>query len=150
VWCAPSRQLDGRLEQSTRFWEIRVMKKAVLTMTAVAAAVGLMLIAGSPADARPKYKMVWDGENLKEGSAMHKALEGKSNCFVCHAAGTDRKKRNPYGMAIAKALGEDKNVMDETKIKDAFAKAAKEKPEKSDKTFGDMIKEGTWKPTMTE
>jgi hypothetical protein len=124
------------------------MKKAVLTMTAVAAAVGLMLFAGAPADARPKYKMVWDKEYLTEGSAIHKAWEGKSNCNACHQ-GKDRKNRNAYGAAIGKALGE-KNVMDEAKIKEALAAAAKEKAAGSDKSFGDLIKDGSWKSTPEE
>ncbi len=124
------------------------MKKAVLTMVAAFAAVGLMLGSSAPADARPKYKMAWDAENLKEGSAMHKALNGMSNCNVCHQ-GKDRKNRNPYGAAIGKALGE-KNVMDAEKITEAIGKASKEKAAGSDKTFGDLIKDGTLKPTPDE
>ena len=126
------------------------MKKAVLTMVAVFAAVGLMLSTGaSPASARPKYKMAWDAKYLKEGSAIQKALpEGKSTCNVCHQ-GKDRKNRNEYGAAIGKALGE-KNVMDVEKINEALGKAEKEKPKGKDKTFGDLIKDGAWSLTTDE
>jgi hypothetical protein len=124
------------------------MKKAVVTMVAVVAAIALVLGTGSPADARPKYKMAWDAANMKEGSAIHKSLNGMSNCNVCHQ-GKDRKNRNAYGMAIGKALGE-KNVMDAEKINAAFEKAGKEKPAGKDKTFGDLIKDGTWAPTPDE
>ncbi len=125
------------------------MKKVVLTMVAVVAAVGLMVGSSAPANARPKYKMTFDAEHMKEGSAMHKALNGMSNCNVCHQ-GKDRKNRNELGKAIQKALGEDKNVMDVEKINTAFGKAVKEKDPKSNKTFGDLIKDGTWKPTPDE
>src|SRR6188474_1170071 len=57
-----------------------VMKKAVVTMVAVCAAIGLVLACSSPASARPKYKMAWDAAYLKEGSAIHKSLNGMSNC----------------------------------------------------------------------
>jgi hypothetical protein len=126
------------------------MKKVVLTVVAVAAAVGLMLGSSTSADARPKYKMLFDAEYMKDGSALNKALNGTSNCNVCHQ-GKDRKNRNDLGKAINKALGEDaKNVMDNQKITEAIAKAAKEKAPKSDKTFGDLLKDGTWKPTTEE
>ena len=124
------------------------MKKAVLTMVAVVAAVGVMLGSSAPAHARPKYKMTWDGQYMKEGSAMHTALKGMSNCNVCHQ-GKMRPNRNAYGMAIAKAIGE-KNVMDVEKITAAIEKASKEKDPKSEKTFGDLLKDGKWAPTPDE
>jgi hypothetical protein len=125
------------------------MKKAVLTMVAVVAAAGLMLGSSAPANARPKYKMAFDAEYMKEGSAMHKALNGTSNCNVCHQ-GKDRKNRNDLGKAIQKALGEDKNIMDMEKINAAIAKGAKDKAPKSEKTFADLLKDGSWKPTTEE
>lgn len=124
------------------------MKKAVLMMVAVLVVVGLVLGAAEEAQARPKYKMAWDARYLKEGSAIHTALEGKSNCNVCHQ-GKNRKNRNAYGASIGKALGE-KNVMDAQKIEAAIEKAEGEKPAGSDKTFGDQIKAGTLKPTVEE
>lgn len=121
------------------------MKKAVMLVVAGAAVIGLVV---SSADARPKYKTAWDAEYLKEGSAIHKALDGKSNCMLCHQ-GKDKKKRNAYGMAVGNTLGA-KNVMDLAKITEALKKAAAEKAPGSDKTFGDMIKDGTLKPTPDE
>jgi hypothetical protein len=126
------------------------MKKVVLTMVAVAAGLALMLGSSTSADARPKYKMLFDAEYMKEGSALHKSLNGTSNCNVCHQ-GKMRTNRNELGKALHKALGEDaKNVMDNQKINEALAKAAKEKDPKTNKTFGDLLKDGTWKPTPDE
>ena len=53
-------------------------------------------------------------------------------------------------MAIQKALGDEKNVMDAEKVSAAIGKAVKEKAPKGDKTFGDLIKDGSWKPTPDE
>ena len=124
------------------------MKKAVVTMVAVVAAIGLVFSSGSPVHARMQYKKAWDAANMKEGSAISKSLNGMSNCNICHQ-GKERKNRNAYGAAIGKALGE-KNVMDVEKINAALEKAGKEKPAGKDKTFGDLIKDGTWAPTPDE
>lgn len=123
------------------------MKKAVLMMVAAAAAVALWICTSTMAEARPKYKTAWDARYMKDGSEIKKAL-GTSNCNVCHQ-GKNRKNRNAYGMAIDKALGA-KNVMDAEKIEAALEKAEKEKAAGSDKTFGDLIKDGSWKPTVEE
>jgi hypothetical protein len=125
------------------------MKKVVLTVVAVVAAVGLMVGISAPASARMQYKKAFDAEYMKEGSAMHKALNGTSNCNVCHQ-GKDRKNRNALGVAIQKVLGDEKNVMDAEKVNAALSKAVKEKAPKSDKTFEALLKDGSWKPTPDE
>src|SRR5687768_8328538 len=123
------------------------MKKIVLAVVAAAVAVSFVGgIASNTASARMQYKAEFDKKYMAEGSAMHKALEGKSNCHICHQ-GKDRKNRNAFGATIAKALGE-KNVKEPAKIIEAIGKAEKEKVEGSDKTFGDLIKEGKLPITM--
>lgn len=102
------------------------------------------------AGAKPPYKKQWDEMYMKEGSPMFKALEGKSNCNICHQ-GKNRKNRNAYGQAIAKFLekGDEKKP---EKIVAALEKAAAEKsdPNNSDSpTFGKLIEEGTL-PVTTE
>lgn len=123
------------------------MKKAVLTLFAVMAAVGLALCVGAEtANARPNYKTEFDKRYMKDGTALHTALKGKSNCNVCHL-GKDRKKRNAYGLAISKALGE-KMVKDSAKIIEALEKVEAEKS--GDATFGALIKEGKLPITVDE
>ena len=123
------------------------MKKVVLAMAAAMVAVSVLGGASTDtASARPPYKMEFDKKYMADGSALNKALSGKSNCNLCHQ-GKDRKNRNDYGAAIGKALGE-KNVKDNQKIVEALDKAEKEKS--GDKTFGDLIKEGKLPVTMDE
>ncbi|MGB4739433.1 MAG: hypothetical protein WBH50_14645 [Fuerstiella sp.] len=52
----------------------------------------------------------------------------------------DKKKRNDYGVALTKTLGE-KNVKDADKIKEALTKAEAEK-NADGKTYGELIKAG--------
>ncbi|QDU81269.1 hypothetical protein Pla110_30090 [Polystyrenella longa] len=92
------------------------------------------------AQARPNYKKVIT--KTYEDNAEIKKL----GCLVCHPAketgkGVNPKMRNLYGMAVGKALGEEK-VKDEEKIQAALEKAAGEKSEVEGKTFGDLIMEG--------
>ncbi len=41
-------------------------------------------------------------------AAATKDLIKEANCNVCHIAGPDKKKRNPYGQAVGKQLKETK------------------------------------------
>lgn len=125
------------------------MKKVVLA--AVAALAAVSVVSGwmsETANARPPYKMEFDKKYMADGTALNKALEGKSNCNLCHQ-GKNRKNRNEYGEALTKALGE-KNVKDMAKIAEALVKAEKAKPNGGDKTFGDLIKDGSLPVTMEE
>lgn len=102
------------------------------------------------AGAKAPYKKEWDRMYMQDGSPMFKALEGKSNCNICHQ-GKNRKNRNAYGQAIAKFLekGDEKKP---DKIVAALEKAAKEKsdPNNSDSpTFGELIEKGEL-PITTE
>ncbi len=103
------------------------------------ATVALTLVAANApqAQARPKYLAVF----TEEYSSL-KSLIDKTKCAVCHPTADNRKKkkRNDYGMAMEKALGEQ-NVSDAAKIKSVLKSIESEKSE-SGKTFGDLIKDG--------
>ena len=121
------------------------MKKVLVCVAAVAFfAVALSLVFGPSAEARPGYNKAFEGKYVKEGSEIHKALGGKSNCNVCHD-GADKKKRNDFGKTLGKAL-DGKDIKDEKKIDEALEKAAKEPSKADDKkspTFGELIEKGT-------
>jgi hypothetical protein len=125
------------------------MKKLMLAL-AVVAAVGLFLGNTAELSARPQYKMAWDKTYMVEGSAMAKALDGKSTCNVCHVGAKSKKNRNDYGMALAKTLGEP-NVKDAEAIAAAFKKVGESKSKGEDSpTFGKLIEEGKLPMTPNE
>lgn len=67
-----------------------------------------------PGDARPNYKKAFDT------CYAEIAKKNKTTCNVCHSVGTDdKKRRNHYGQALAKELGE-KMVKDDKKIIEAL------------------------------
>ncbi len=117
------------------------MKKVVVTGLCFAVVVGFALVLTSDsANARPQYKKSWDKLYMTDGSAMAKALGGKSNCNVCHD-GKDKKKRNDYGMALGKLTG--KNLKDADKIEADLKKVAGMHSKGDDSpTFGKLIEEG--------
>jgi hypothetical protein len=114
------------------------MKRAACASLIVLFVLALVALNVTPADAFPAWKMAFDKKYLVEGSALHTALEGKSNCNICHV-GTDKKQRNDYGKALDKLLSKD-DMKDADKIQQAFEKVEGEKS--GDSTFGALIKEG--------
>ncbi len=85
-------------------------------------------------DARPNYKRCFDTAFPKIGKL------GKTNCFVCHVAGSDDKKPlNHFGKAVAEELGE-KNVKDDAKIIAAIKAAAKRKCKSGE--WGERLEKG--------
>ena len=113
--------------------------KRVLSLSLIVAVAASFVLANLPAaQAFPNFKMQFDKKYMSEGSALHKALEGKSNCNVCHV-GTDKKKKNDYGAALDKLLSRDDMQIVE-KIQEALEKVETEKS--GGTTFGDLIKEG--------
>ena len=89
--------------------------------------------------ARPKYKTVM-AKTYKDNEQV-KML----GCLNCHGkkedGKPDNKKRNPYGVAVGKALGA-KKVEEAEKIEEALTKAAAEKSAVEGKTFGELIEAG--------
>lgn len=104
----------------------------------IACAVAALLIGSvlyNGADARPQYKTAFEKKYPKVKAA------NKITCDVCHVKGEkDKKKRNDYGTALAKAVG--KNEKDKDKIDDALGKTEKEKSGTEGKTFGDLLDDG--------
>ena len=117
---------------------------ALFTLPLAMLAAWLLITSQQSADARPQYKMAWDKTYLKEGSAIYQALNGKSNCNVCHD-GKDRKNRNEYGATIGKNIGM-KNAKDAGAIATALQKAADAKSADGP-TYGELIEQGKLKPT---
>ncbi len=117
------------------------MKKIAMLLVPMAVVAVYFLTAGQQsAEARPPYKAAWDKAYMTEGSAMFKALEGKSNCNICHE-GKDKKDRNAYGMAVAKGIGA-KNEKDAEVIAAGIKKAAAAKSADGGPTFGELIESG--------
>jgi hypothetical protein len=115
----------------------------VARSVAVAAVVAaILVVSGSDAVARPKYLTVVNSKY--EDLAKKVGTDGKLTCALCHPTKDNAKKmiRNNYGAAVGKGL-EKKNETDEEKIKKALEKAESEKSATDDKTFGDLIKDGT-------
>ena len=65
-------------------------------------------------EARPNYKRAFDKLYVDN------AKNNKTTCNVCHLSGTDdKKRRNHYGVALAKELGKPR-VNDDEKIIEAL------------------------------
>lgn len=123
------------------------MMKSGLLMTMLAVACGTLLDAGNSAEAFPPFKVQFDKKYMVEGSEIFKALEGKTNCNLCHVGTKDKKKRNAYGEALDKLLSKDDTTKPE-KIVEALNKVESEKT--GDTTFGVLIKAGKLPITKDE
>lgn len=68
----------------------------------------------------------------------------KAKCNVCHV-GVNRKRRNPYGNAVAQLLSRKTDTENKAKIQAALKKVAQERSDPNDPkspTFGERIKAG--------
>ena len=110
------------------------MKGLIRGMIVAGCVAGLVIGFGAPVEARPNYKKAFDTNYEKV------AKDNKTSCLVCHEEGDDKKKRNNYGMAVAKNIKVKETDAD--KIKEAFTKTEPEKSAIKDKTFGDLLKDG--------
>jgi len=102
----------------------------------VAIAALVLASATRDAHARPAY--------LKEFENTYPKLAEQAKtikCNICHY-GDEKKNRNDYGKALAKNLGDMKNVKDAEKIKEVLKKTEKEKSSVEGKTFGDLLEDG--------
>ncbi len=97
----------------------------------------IFAVTAETASARPQFKTAF--EKAYPDLVKKHGKDGKLTCAVCHPV-SDKKKRNDYGVALTKILGE-KNVKDADKIKEALEKTEKEK-NADEKTFGELIKAG--------
>lgn len=136
------------------------MKRTVVWGLALCVALGsLVCLDSNSASALPAIKTEFDNKYMQDKeSALFKALDGKSNCNVCHVGKKDKKKRNAYGAAIDKLLEKDdlKEVKKPETIKliqEALDKVAEESSNPDDKdapTFGKLIEEGKLPVTADE
>ena len=110
------------------------MKGLIQGMVVAGAVAGLAIGFSARVEARPNYKKAFDTQYEKV------AKDNKTACTVCHEDGDDKKKRNNYGMALAKNIKVKETDAD--KIKEAFTKTEPEKSAVKDKTFGDLLKDG--------
>ena len=101
-----------------------------------------------------QFKEVYASADSKDSSDAFKALVKDAGCNVCHVKDADKKKvRNPYGVALHKALeeakfptkefGKDaKNAKYIDQLKGVFKKVAEMKAGGTDKTFAARMKAG--------
>ncbi len=103
-------------------------------------------------EARSTYAKAFEKKYVgDETTAAQKSLAAEikriKTCNICHDPRPDdsgkanEKNRNPFGKTLAKLLNE-KDQKDEAKALKMLEKIETEKPEGSDKTFGELIKSG--------
>src|SRR5687767_4962463 len=115
------------------------MKRAAYWLLIVAVAASAVITNLRPAAAYPNFKIQFDKRYLIEGTALHKSVNGKTTCNICHV-GMNKGRKNDYGMAVGRLLGRD-DMRNPEKIQQAFEKIEAEKIGTT--TFGELIKEGT-------
>lgn len=116
------------------------MKKFVLPVVGVLAAVTMLSFTSRSAHAVPPFKTAWEAMYATAGSKIADAAK-EAKCNVCHK-GTDKKMKNSYGVALGKLL-KKADAKDAEKIKKAFEEVAKQKSGGDDSpTFGELISQG--------
>jgi hypothetical protein len=127
------------------------MKKAVMLCVAGAVVLGV-LVSAQTASAIPPFKAEWDKLYMGDGTEMNKALDGKSNCNVCHVGAKNKKLKNDYGKALGELIKKD-DAKNTDKIKAAMEEVAAMPSDAEDKdspTFGTLIEEGKLPITKDE
>ena len=120
---------------------MRTTRKLLSLCTVLGLLAGLTIVMQSEiAQARPNYKKAI-AKKYPDNAKVKKL-----GCINCHpkkasGKGANAKKRNPFGMAVGKALGA-KKVKDKAKIAAALEKAASQKSKVEGKTFGDLLDAG--------
>ncbi len=115
--------------------------------------VGLVSSMSMPAFAikqlNDKFLEVYASPESKDTSDAFKTLAKEAKCNVCHINGENKKKRNPYGEALHKAIEEAKFPVKDfgkepakyaDQVKDLLKKVSEKKV--GDKSFADRMKEG--------
>jgi hypothetical protein len=124
------------------------MHATPIRATLLTAALGLAAFAACPdrpAQARPQYKDAF----VQQYPGLSAEVE-KVRCGVCHPTADNRKKekRNDYGQALEKMLGE-KNVQGMDQIKQALLKIETTKGT-TGQPFGELLKSGKLPGTNAE
>lgn len=118
------------------------MKRFSMFVLALVAMGATGLMRPEAAQARMQYFTAFKGEYTK----LDATKVDETKCGICHGGdkGSNKKKTSKYAQEVAKGLG-GKNVKDEAKIKEAF-KAAEKADAGNGKTYGDLLKAGTFPP----
>ncbi len=114
------------------------MKPAACWRLAAAMAALAVMADHQAAEAFPNFKIQFDKRYLIEGSALHKAVNGKTTCNMCHV-GTNKGRLNDYGTALGRLLSGN-DMRNYEKIQQSLEKVESEKIGTT--TFGELIKEG--------
>lgn len=127
------------------------MKKSIVVLVMV----GLLSSMSMPAFAfkqlNDKFNEIHNAADEKDVPAATKDAIKEAKCNLCHVAGPDKKKRNPYGQALSKQFKETKFDLADfkkepnkytDKLKEIFKKVGEEKAGKTDKTFAARMKDG--------
>lgn len=127
------------------------MKKSIVVLVMFGLLGSLSMPAFAIKPLNDKFNEIYGAADEKDVPAATKELAKEAKCNVCHIAGPDKKKRNPYGVAVAKELKETKFDLADfkkepnkytDKLKEIFKKVGEEKAGKTDKTFAARMKEG--------
>ncbi len=115
--------------------------KRIGPVLALCALASLMCIsAPRQAEARPPYLKAFTEKYGSNPTIKTQAEELK--CGVCHGEGGKNKKAvSDYGKALGGALGA-KNIKEAEKISKSLATIEAKKDSGSDKSYGELLKEG--------
>jgi hypothetical protein len=127
------------------------MKKPSAVVLGIAIVAGLCFVPARSASAYINFSKAflkkYAGDKSTDAQKSIDKEFARVKCAVCHdpRPGDDgkvaKKNRNPYGKALNKLLSK-KDQKDEPKILEALSQIEKEKPEGSDKTFGELLSAG--------
>lgn len=143
------RDDDQREEPPESSGEPKQMTQAgVRIASGVMVAAVIVAVAAPTARAIPPFKKEFDAMYVKkDGSDTEKefaAAADKAKCNICHK-GSDKKKRNGYGDALAERLDKKADEKDKEKIQKVLKEVEELKSNPDDDsspTFGELIKMG--------
>lgn len=86
-----------------------------------------------------------EGDDIQKSLAEQiKAMKATERCNICHV-GKDKKKHNPYGLALAELLDKKEDKDNKEKIQESLDKVAEihiDPEDDKSPTYGDLLKEG--------
>ncbi|MCC6510394.1 MAG: hypothetical protein IT423_14930 [Pirellulaceae bacterium] len=127
------------------------MKKSFVMLVVVGLVSSLSMPAFAIKQLNDKFVEIYASADSKDASDEFKTLVKDAKCNVCHIQGENKKKRNPFGESLHKAIEEAKfdvkafgkepaKYADE--VKAMFKKVTEQKAGATDKTFAARMKAG--------
>jgi hypothetical protein len=125
------------------------MKKFFTAMVMVGLVSSLSMPAFAIKQLNDKFIEVYASPDSKDTSDAFKTLAKEAKCNVCHIQGENKKKRNPYGEAVHKAIEDAKFPVKEfgkepakyaDQVKEMLKKVGEQKAGGTGKSFIDRIK----------